>query len=96
MLGSVHKLCNLERSCNSVVCLDIDLSLADRTSLCLDNNGSICASHTINSCSRGIFKHRERLDFLWRELIERALDSIDDHERIRACTECVDTTDPEI
>ena len=57
MLGTVNKIGNLERCCDSIIGLDVDLCLSDRTTLCLYYNGSIGSTHTVNSCCRGIFKH---------------------------------------
>ena len=82
MLGTVNKIGNLERCCDSIIGLDVDLCLSDRATLCLYYNGSIGSTHTVNSCCRGIFQNRERLDLLRRKLVKRALNSIHNHQRV--------------
>ena len=82
MLGTVNEVRNLERCCDSIIGLDVDLCLSDRTSFGLDYNGSISSSHTVNCCCRGIFQNRERLDLLRRKLVKRALNSIHNHQRV--------------
>ena len=56
VLCSVNELGNLQRCCDSIVCLDVDLCLSDRAALGLDHYRSVGSAHTIDGCSGSVLE----------------------------------------
>ena len=96
IVGRIQKLGQLCGLVDGVLHMEAYLRCAYLTALGGDDNHTVGTAHTIHGRGGSVFQHRERLNLSHVDVIEVALHTVNQNQRLVASREGRDTTNPEV
>ena len=95
VVGRSSELGKLRRRLDRLLDTEVYTRLPDLTALGREDDNTVGTAHTVHGARRCILQHRERLDLLNIKVIQRTLDTIDQHKRRRGTLIRRNTANPE-